>query len=426
MAALEIRMPDTIQANTRLAASADTLRTALALHAAGDLSGAEQGYRTLMATGMRECDALYYLGIVAYQTGHADQAEQIFHACLKMLRFTPCFEAELAAMLKAQGVAVEDDVRGYLRRNRFEPHIFAGTLGQTLDFKTLEPWYFSRRAQPFPREMADFDDLPRLVERYVLKGWLPATKPFRKDSSLLTLGSCFAEELRKYLAENGHQSQLIFVPPGLNNTFALRQFIEWSLTGETSTSAYWYDEHESGGAIKWTPEAEQRAYRETFARADGFVLTVGLAEVWIDKATGGVFWRGVPKSQFDENRHECRISSVSENEENLAAIVALLRRHCGDKPIVTTLSPVPLKATFQDVSCITADCVSKSILRVAIDGLMQRKLPGVHYWPSFEIVKWLGCHLPVAMYGDDGNTRHVSRRTVALILDRFIANYFDA
>ena len=63
LAALETRMPDTRPADTRRAAPADTLRMAQARHAAGDLSGAEQGYRALMAAGMRECDALYYLGI---------------------------------------------------------------------------------------------------------------------------------------------------------------------------------------------------------------------------------------------------------------------------------------------------------------------------------------------------------------------------
>lgn len=43
--------------------------------------------------------------------------------------------------------------------------------------------------------------------------------------------------------------------------------------------------------MKWTPEGEQARYREVFERADGLVLTVGLAEVWEDKESGGVFWR---------------------------------------------------------------------------------------------------------------------------------------
>ncbi len=407
-----------------LTAEHNPIDIAVECHAARDLAGAEKLYRAIVTSNPEDCDALYLLGVIAYQFGHHAEAERILRTTLQILRFSPRFEWSVGRVLQGQGTAAADDIRGFLRTRRLEPHIFSGTLGGTLDFKQIEPWYFSKRMNPFPREMADFENLPKLVERYVLKGWLPKEKPFRAGASLLTLGSCFAEELRKYLAEHDKQSRLIFVPPGLNNTYALRQFIEWSLTGNTSSDAYWYDEHAEGGAIKWTPEAEQQSYKATFEQADGFVLTIGLAEVWSDRATGGVFWRGVPKGMFDEERHECRLTTVFENEENLAEIVRLLNRHCGEKPIIVTLSPVPLKATTRDVSCITADCVSKSILRVAIDGLMRRGLPNVHYWPSFEIVKWLGCHLPVAMYGDDGNTRHVSRRAVELILDRFITHYF--
>jgi len=279
---------------------------------------------------------------------------------------------------------------------------------------------------PYPRRMEDFDDLEALIDKYVLQGWLPPEKPFTPGSQLLTLGSCFAEELRKYLAEHERDSRLIFVPPGLNNTFALRQFIDWSLTGNASSDAYWYDEHALGGAVKWTPEQEQAAYKRVFAGAAGIVLTIGLAEVWYDRETGGVFWRGVPKQIFDESIHACRVSTVEENAANIRSIVRLIRDNCRDVPIVLTLSPVPLKATFGDTSCMTADCVSKSILRVAIDQVVGEGIEGLHYWPSFEIVKWLGCHLPTPMYGDDGNTRHVSRSTVRLILDAFMRHYFSA
>jgi len=175
---------------------------------------------------------------------------------------------------------------------------------------------------------------------------------------------------------------------------------------------------------KWTPGAEQERYREIFARIDGLVLTVGLAEVWCDTVTQGVFWRGVPKSIFNPNIHKCRISTVEENTENLVKIVELLHSVRPGLPIIITLSPIPLRATFEPMSCFAADCLSKSILRVAIDGVMRRNFRNVVYWPSSEIVRWLGAHVPVAMFGEDGNTRHVNRQTVRLILDSFIQHYY--
>jgi hypothetical protein len=402
----------------------EILADALRAHAAGDLDGAEGGYGLLMRADPGDSDALFFRAVAAFQRGRAEKAIELCRFALRAPRFSPDFEARLADLLDANDGVGEVSARTFLRRNRLEPHVLSGKLGAVHNIKEIEPWYFSRRADPFPRKADAFDDAADLIERHVLKGWLPETPPFGPDSELLTLGSCFAEELRKYLAEKRRLSRLIFVPPGLNNTFALRQFIAWSLTGEAATEAYWYDERDGGGALKWTPDQERESYGRIFRAAGGFVLTIGLAEVWEDIETGGVFWRGVPKSQFDEARHRCRVSTVEENAANLRAILSLLRTHCGDAPIVLTLSPVPLKATFGDRSCITADCVSKSILRVAIDQVMADGLPGVHYWPSFEIVKWLGCHLPRAMYGDDGNPRHVSRDTVAMILDAFLRHYF--
>jgi hypothetical protein len=101
-----------------------------------------------------------------------------------------------------------------------------------------------------------------LIEKYVLPGHLPEKPVFTRDSSLMTIGSCFAEELKTYLLEQGLPSAWMCVLPQLNNTYALRQFFEWCVTGKQSSEAYWYDEAEGGGAEKWRPEWEQKAYRE--------------------------------------------------------------------------------------------------------------------------------------------------------------------
>ena len=125
----------------------------------------------------------------------------------------------------------------------------------------------------------------------------------------------------------------MFVPPGLNNTFAIKNFIDWCLTGNQSDEAYWYDEID-GGAVKWAPGQESQTYRKVFEKIDGLVLTIGLAEVWYDTETGGVFWRGVPKSIYDEEKHLCRMSSVAENVQNLSHTVRSLKGARTDLPII--------------------------------------------------------------------------------------------
>ena len=94
-------------------------------------------------------------------------------------------------------------------------------------------------------------------------------------------------------------------------------------------------------------------------------------------------------------------------------MVDLVRQVNPNAPIVITLSPVPLEATFRDISCMTADSVSKSVLRVAIDQVMGEHRPNVCYWPSFEIVRWAGAHVSWPAYGfhdDRSQPRHPLRR----------------
>jgi tetratricopeptide (TPR) repeat protein len=290
-------------------------------------------------------------------------------------------------------------------------------------------WHFQAKTISFfPRSVDDFADLKKLVEEHVISRSIPSEPLFRSDANVLTMGSCFAGHLRKRLLAKRKSTELISVPEGLNNTFALRQFIEWSLTGEVASTAYWYDQHDDGGIEQWTPPKEHLFYREKFHQFDGFVITIGLSEVWRDKETGGVFWRGVPRAIYDEGRHAFQISSVEENTENILAIVELVRLHCGSKPIVFTLSPVPLIATHRtDVTCMVADSVSKSILRVAIDQVMRRRLDGVYYWPSFEIVRWASSHAAYRAFGDDdGAPRHVNENHVDAIIDAFTEHFFYA
>jgi hypothetical protein len=87
--------------------------------------------------------------------------------------------------------------------------------------------------------------------------------------------------------------------------------------------------------------------------------------------------------------------------------------------VIFTLSPVPLIATFRPVSCISANSVSKAVLRVAVDELMRenRADDRLFYFPSFEIVTG---------YFRDPYTRdnrHVRPRVVQTIMEAFARHY---
>ncbi len=259
----------------------------------------------------------------------------------------------------------------------------------------------------------------------MVPGHAPDRPLLGAEDEVITLGSCFASELRQFLNSAGLGASRIRIPERLNNTYALLDFVTWCITGSETARAYSYDKVDGDVVGTWAPEAKRERYARTFASAGAFVFTVGLAEVWEDRESGRIFWRGIPRDMFDESRHVFRVTTVEENLANLRSLVELVRQANATAPIVVTLSPVPLEATFRDMSCMTADCVSKSVLRVAIDRLMDEKLPGVHYWPSFEIVRWAGAHYPYPAYGfDDALPRHVNRYLVGEIIRAFIGAYY--
>jgi hypothetical protein len=285
-------------------------------------------------------------------------------------------------------------------------------------------WH-AKGARFYPRNGTDFSDLPTLFREFVAEGHVPAEPLLREQDRVLTFGSCFAGHLRRILVDTGFAAEAIEIKEYLNNTFALRDFVTWCCTGELASNAYRYERDPSGKISEWMPTAEHFLYREHIATAAALVFVVGLAEVWEDALTGQVFWRGVPEATYDERRHRSRVSTVAENVANLESLVAVVRELNPGAQIVFSLSPVPCRATYRPFSCLTADSVSKAILRLALDELIGRRLAGVWYWPSFEMVRTVGMHTHGAAFGDDGVVRHPSDRVVCDVVDCFVRCYYQ-
>ena len=57
--------------------------------------------------------------------------------------------------------------------------------------------------------------------------------------------------------------------------------------------------------------------------------------------------------------------------------------------------------------------------------LMRDGREGVYYWPSYEVVKWVGPHLDWPAYGlHNRKPRDVSKKLVAAIIDAFVEAYY--
>lgn len=278
----------------------------------------------------------------------------------------------------------------------------------------------------YPNKSSNFENLDELAKEFIFKKYGPNTPIFNKTDTIVTLGSCFADRLRNWLKANKIGSSYISVPEGLNNSFAVRQYLEWAITGDRSSDAYWYDNDSILGAYKYEPKEEQSTVLKHMKSVKGIVVTFGLSEVWRDIETNNVFWRGVPASEYDNTKHKCETSTVDENIKNMKEIIELIHKNLGkDKVIIFTLSPVPLNATFTENASVIGDCISKSILRVALHELFKINTnENVFYWPSFEMVRWVGAHTNTPTLFEDNTTRHVNNNIVKIIIDNFIEKFF--
>ncbi len=240
----------------------------------------------------------------------------------------------------------------------------------------------------------DMLERPDAIAKYFLKGWMPAAPFIDENTNIIAFGSCFASNISNYLNNIGYnvatkKDNVAYVSrlgDGIVNTHAIRQQFEWAWENNTPAVDLWhgYKAEEFG-----YDEQVRLKTKELFDSADLFIITLGLSEVWYDEPTGEVFWRAVPYDKFDPSRHKFRVATHEESLTNLRAIYSLIRKHKPGTPIVFTLSPIPLAATFRDVSCITANAVSKAILRSALDQLYRESKPSdekLYYFPSYEIV----------------------------------------
>ena len=95
--------------------------------------------------------------------------------------------------------------------------------------------------------------------------------------------------------------------------------------------------------------------------------------------------------------------------------------------IVITVSPVPLMTSFEFESCVQADCISKSTMRLVAHEVVQNAgLQSIYYWRWFEVFRWAGSNASDYIGADDGSSVHVSEDKVSQTIKAFIDTFSAA
>ena len=279
------------------------------------------------------------------------------------------------------------------------------------------------KVSPWPSRAHFFENPRSAIQRFVLRS--PRGSPIiEPDSVFMTFGSCFAQNLAERLRENGRTVYAEEIGEEVNSTYANRYLLDWVEGGAT-------DDPTAAIQEAYGPMMRERM-RGRIAESDVFVITLGVAACFFRKTDGKfafIVSKGPTANEHLYANHAMRTTTVEENVANIRAIMDSVSRLAKRRPkFVLTVSPVPIGGTTERPSAVVADCVSKSTLRVAADQICSD--PRGHqvvYWPSFEIVRWLGPHFgpahPQVFGGDDGNSRHVSAWIIKLIIDMFLEHH---
>jgi hypothetical protein len=266
---------------------------------------------------------------------------------------------------------------------------------------------------PYPREVRVFDDLDAVIRDYVLHGY-PGDDTFADPQAIVvTQGSCFARNLAMSLARLGARVAHLNVNEVINTTIANAMFFEHIFRGAEC------DPVVRGIFTQVVGNQQVEEFRDLVSRCRAFVLTVGVAPIWFIRGTQQIVLEP-DKARLGD--FEMRTTTSGWNAGNIRSIIDSVRAVNATARIFLTLSPAPLNYSLEFPSTIVGDCLSKSVLRVAIQEVLSDRRPNVRYWPSFEIVRWVGSHLGPVFGTDDGHPRHVSN----FIVDAIVRNFIQA
>jgi hypothetical protein len=277
---------------------------------------------------------------------------------------------------------------------------------------------------------------------------LVANRPrfsIKKGARVYTIGSCFARNIERALAERDilvpnlgveipaelYAGVTAYKNTVLNkyNAHSMAAEIIRGIEGEAGEPNIveagpdqWFDPEVS--FLRALPRDQLLSVRRTLedaarevVRSDVVLMTFGLTETWVDHGLG-VALNSVNVGGKRRRKH---VQFFNATVDQVVAVMSdaleRLRAANRDVKVVATVSPVPMSNTFTDMDVISANTYSKSTLRVACE-VLKARYDFVDYFPSFEMVM----HSPreSTWYPDN---LHVRNEVVSRVIREFVARY---
>lgn len=263
------------------------------------------------------------------------------------------------------------------------------------------------------------------------------------EDEVFCIGSCFAKNIEIQLVKAGMRvlSHPDFAPADgspfepLPHVFNIRSIVNefrWGLTDEgplpeasfiavgeggvfdpTSTEGLFGTDH---GVIA-ARRAGVTANMKRLKQCRVVIMTLGLVEVWFDRATG-LYINSTPPRFLVEREPDRFVFRVLDHGDITAGLEEardlLVRHGASGLQLFVSVSPVPISATFTDHDVLIANTYSKSTQVAAVRDFCRRHAD-VHYVPAYESVM-----NSTRRFTWTGDLRHVTGAVVGDITRRFL------
>ena len=282
---------------------------------------------------------------------------------------------------------------------------------------------------------------------------------FNKTSKIFGIGSCFAVNISRHLRSLGYNTSHYAFAEHINSVFG--NHLLFSLIHQSpeyradfiKTVAHKFAKQDRFDDSKVTSELNKLEFlRDQISNSKVIIVSLGntVDAFFSEKVTNIEPYYVFPRfiSGFDgftvENQSKVtsvikklggqfRLGRIGEVLPTVMGMMRSLRLLNPNADIFVTVSPVSIHnimgiEEFATRGPVEADCASKTILRTCVEEVLAT-MPDdkIRYFPSFEIVRWLGGHSDIQAFGqDDGSAMHVSSEILTSIFSYFEYLYAES
>lgn len=272
-----------------------------------------------------------------------------------------------------------------------------------------------------------------------------------KSDLFLALGSCFADHVERFLRRSGfnfiqsneHHMNFGELHKGASSSAQLignvytsrqaKQLITNSIEETMLIDSYIYENYKyfdplrpsiySNGfdkveIMKKARNVMLKEFRKALLSCNWLIITIGLTEVWLSDKDGVAF--PVCPTIFGSysetiSKHILKYDEVLNDLKSISYKLSKVNPKC---KIIFTVSPVHLNATFRNQHIFRASVHSKSVIRAAIEEVVNDCSNSI-YFPSYEIINFPG--LQHRFLSED--LRNVSEKGIETVMNYFLHNF---